>query len=108
MIKIGVVGTGYVGLVTGVCLSDFGWQVSCVDKNEEIIRQLNNGKVTIYEPGLEDLLLRNSYYKRVSFTTDIEEVVNESDVIFIAVGTPQNPDGSADLSNIYTVAHQIG
>jgi len=108
MIKIGIIGTGYVGLVTGVCLSDFGWQVSCVDQSEEIIRQLNNGKATIYEPGLEDLLLRNTYYKRVSFTTDLERVVNESDVIFIAVGTPQNPDGSADLSNIYTVAHQIG
>ncbi len=108
MIKIGIIGTGYVGLVTGVCLSDFGWQVSCVDQNEEIIRQLNKGKATIYEPGLEDLLQRNAYYKRVRFTTELEEVVDDSDVIFIAVGTPQNPDGSADLTNIYEAAHQIG
>ncbi|HVI42724.1 MAG TPA: 3-hydroxyacyl-CoA dehydrogenase NAD-binding domain-containing protein, partial [Anaerovoracaceae bacterium] len=94
MIKIGIVGTGYVGLVTGVCLSDFGWQVLCVDQNEEMIRELNKGIPTIYEPGLEDLLSRNVYYKRVSFTTDIEEVVKECNVIFIAVGTPQSPDGS--------------
>lgn len=108
MIKIGIVGTGYVGLVTGVCLSDFGWQVACVDQNEDIIRQLKSGRATIYEPGLEDLLARNLYYKRISFTTDMEQLVNDSDVIFIAVGTPQNPDASADLSNVYKAAHQIG
>lgn len=108
MIKIGIIGTGYVGLVTGVCLSDFGWQVACVDQNKEMIRQLKEGKAPIYEPGLEDLLQRNAYYKRVRFTTELEEVVEESDVIFIAVGTPQNPDGSADLLNIYEAAHQIG
>ena len=108
MIKIGIVGTGYVGLVTGVCLSDFGWQVICADENEEIIRQLGSGAATIYEPGLEDLLSRNMYYKRVRFTVDMDEVVKECDVIFIAVGTPQNPDGSADLSCVYEVAYQIG
>lgn len=108
MIRICIVGTGYVGLVTGVCLSDFGWQVTCVDQNEEIIRQLNSGKPTIYEPGLDDLLLRNIYLKRVSFTSNIDQAVNGSDVIFIAVGTPQNPDGSADLSNVYEAARQIG
>lgn len=108
MIKIGIVGTGYVGLVTGVCLSDFGWQVICTDRDAEIVRQLESGSATIYEPGLEDLLSRNMYYKRVRFTADISEAVNECDVIFIAVGTPQNPDGSADLSGVYAVAREIG
>ena len=108
MIKIGIIGTGYVGLVTGVCLSDFGWQVTCADQNEEIVQQLKNGTATIYEPGLDDLLERNIYYKRVKFTSNVDEVVDECDVIFIAVGTPQNQDGSADLSGIYEVAHQIG
>lgn len=108
MINIGIVGTGYVGLVTGVCLSDFGWRVTCVDRNEEIIRQLNSGKATIYEPGLDDLLERNLYCKRISFITDMEQLVKDSDVIFIAVGTPQNSDGSADISGVYTVARQIG
>lgn len=108
MIKIGIVGTGYVGLVTGVCLSDFGWQVTCADQNEEIIKKLQDGTAPIYEPGLEDLLSRNSYYKRIRFTADIDEVVDECDVIFIAVGTPQNPDGSADLSAVYKTAHRIG
>lgn len=68
MIKIAIVGSGYVGLVTGVCLSDFGWQVTCVDQNENMISQLNQGKSPIYEPGLDDLLSRNLYYKRVHFT----------------------------------------
>lgn len=108
MIKIGIIGTGYVGLVTGLCLSDFGWQIICHDKNEDIILRLNNGNPTIYEPGLEDLLFRNLYYKRIGFTTDINEVIKKSDVIFIAVGTPSNVDGGADLSNVYEVARQIG
>ncbi|HWQ78617.1 MAG TPA: UDP-glucose/GDP-mannose dehydrogenase family protein [Anaerovoracaceae bacterium] len=108
MIKIGIVGTGYVGLVTGVCLSDFGWQVICADRNEDVINQLQEGKATIYEPGLEDLLARNTYYKRIRFTADIDQVVDECDVIFIAVGTPQNPDGSADLTAVYEVVRQIG
>lgn len=108
MIKIGVVGTGYVGLVTGVCLSDFGWHVTCADLNEDLIKQLKDGKATIYEPGLDDLLSRNLYYKRVNFTTSMDEIAGECDVIFIAVGTPQNSDGSADLSGIYDVARQIG
>ena len=86
MVKIGMIGTGYVGLVTGVCLSDFGWQVICADRNEEIVRQLQNGYATIYEPGLEDLLSRNAYYRRIRFTADIDEAVRECDVIFIAVG----------------------
>lgn len=108
MIKIGIVGTGYVGLVTGVCLSDFGWQVTCVDKNENIVSTLNNGESTIYEPGLDDLLSRNTYYKRINFTTSINESINSCDVIFIAVGTPQDQSGSADLSSVFEVAHEIG
>lgn len=108
MIKIGMIGTGYVGLVTGVCLSDFGWQVICTDRNEEMIANLQNGTATIYEPGLEDLLARNRYYKRIRFTSDMDEVIRECEVIFIAVGTPQNPDGSADLTSVYEAAEQIG
>lgn len=108
MIKIGIVGTGYVGLVTGVCLSDFGWQVICADTNENIVSRLKEGKPTIYEPGLEDLLERNVYYKRINFTTSVEDLVNECNVIFIAVGTPQDEDGSADLSSVYDVAKEIG
>ncbi|SHO48227.1 UDP-glucose dehydrogenase family protein [Anaerocolumna xylanovorans] len=108
MIRIAIIGSGYVGLVTGVCLSDFGWQVICVDRNEESIHKLNTGVPAIYEPGLEDLLIKNLNNKRVSFTTDIKEAVNASDVIFIAVGTPQKENGSADLTNVYEAAHQIG
>lgn len=108
MIKISIIGSGYVGLVTGVCLSDFGWQVTCVDQNEEIIHKLNQGISPIYEPGLDDLLAKNLYNKRITFTTDIEQSIIESDIIFIAVGTPQNEDGSANLTNIFEVAHQIG
>lgn len=108
MIRIGVIGTGYVGLVTGVCLSDFGWQVTCADINEDIVSKLNRGESTIYEPGLDDLLSRNIYYKRIDFTTSISKIVSECDVIFISVGTPQNDDGSADLSNVYEAAGQIG
>ncbi len=108
MIKIGIIGTGYVGLVTGVCLSDFGWQVVCADRDEKIVDSLNCGKPSIYEPGLEDLLERNRYYRRIQFTVQAEEMIRECDVIFIAVGTPQNEDGSADLSSIYEAARLIG
>lgn len=108
MIKIGIVGTGYVGLVTGVCLSDFGWQVTCFDKNSDIISKLKNGESPIYEPGLDDLLSKNIFYKRLSFTTKISDITDDCDVIFIAVGTPQNSDGSADLSNVFEAASEIG
>lgn len=108
MIRIAMIGSGYVGLVTGVCLSDFGWQVICVDKNTEIIDKLSNGTPTIYEPGLEDLLSKNLNNKRIRFTTDTEQAINACNVIFIAVGTPQSEDGSADLSSVYEAARQIG
>ena len=108
MLKIGIIGTGYVGLVTGVCLSDFGWQVICADQNEEIVKSLENGVPVIYEPGLEDLLARNVYYKRVRFTTSYDVVVNECEILFIAVGTPQKDDGRADLTYVFEAAKQIG
>ena len=95
--KIGVIGTGYVGLVQGVILAQFGLNVVCVDNNEEKIKDLNNGIVPIYEPGLEDLMVKNIQEKRIEFTTDIKKAVLESEVLFIAVGTPPADDGSADL-----------
>lgn len=108
MNKIAIIGSGYVGLVTGTCLSDFGLQVTCVDNNEDIVGKLNKGIPTIYEPGLEDLLTKNLYYKRLTFSSDMKNAVEENDVIFIAVGTPQQEDGSADLTNVLEVAKEIG
>ena len=105
--KICIIGTGYVGLVSGACLSDFGLEVICVDKDSEKIQCLNFGKVPIYEPNLEDLIKKNVMAGRLSFTTDIEKGIKESEVIFIAVGTPPNDDGSADLTQIEKVAQQI-
>lgn len=105
--KIAVVGSGYVGLVTGTCLADFGLDVICVDNNQEKIDMLNSGKIPIYEPQLDDLVERNVYYKRLSFTTDIKKAVEESRVIFIAVGTPPMDDGGADLQYVMQVAENI-
>ena len=106
--KIGVVGTGYVGLVQGVILAQFGLNVICVDNNKEKIDRLNNGEVPIYEPELEDLLVKNIKEKRIEFTTDIEYAVKNSEVLFIAVGTPPADDGSADLKYVLEVANSIG
>ena len=103
--KIGVIGTGYVGLVQGVILAQFGLNVICVDNNEEKIKNLNNGIVPIYEPGLEDLMVKNIQEKRIEFTTDIKKAVLESEVLFIAVGTPPADDGSADLRYVLEVAN---
>ena len=105
--KITIVGTGYVGLVTGTCLSDFGLQVNCIDKDEEKIKKLNNGEVPIYEPNLEALIKKNVIAGRLSFTIDIEKAIKQSKVIFIAVGTPSNHDGSANLEQVEKVAQQI-
>ena len=105
--KITIIGTGYVGLVTGTCLSDFGLEVICVDKDSEKIECLNSGKVPIYEPNLEDLIEKNVKAGRLSFTTDIKKAVIQSKAIFIAVGTPPNHNGSADLTQIEKVAKQI-
>ncbi|MEA3454165.1 MAG: UDP-glucose/GDP-mannose dehydrogenase family protein, partial [Candidatus Caldatribacteriota bacterium] len=105
--QIAIIGTGYVGLVTGTCLADFGLQVTCVDQDEQKINMLNSGGVPIYEPNLEDLIQKNVSAGRLSFTNDLEKAVKESKAIFIAVGTPPNDDGSANLTQIEKVAQQI-
>jgi len=105
--KICIIGTGYVGLVTGTCLADFGLSVTCVDQDETKISLLNSGGVPIYEPNLEALIKKNVSANRLTFTTDLEQAVKQSKVIFIAVGTPSNDDGSANLKQIEKVAQQI-
>ena len=106
--RIIIVGTGYVGLVTGVCFAEMGNKVICVDKNKEKIEALKNGIIPIFEPGLK-AMVNESYQKGVlSFTTSLEEAINESEIVFIAVGTPQDEDGSADLSHVINVAKEIG
>ena len=107
MHKIAVIGTGYVGLVTGTCLADFGMDTVCVDMNEEKINNLKKGQIPIYEPGLTEMVLRNVQYKRLHFTTNMAEAVNNAEAIFIAVGTPSQEDGSADMKYVMTVAEQI-
>jgi len=105
--NICVIGTGYVGLVTGVCLAEFGMNVICVDNDRQKIDLLQQGKVSIHEPGLEDLVMRNMKEGRLSFSTNIQDGVGSSLVIFIAVGTPSNDDGSADLRSVEEVAKEI-
>lgn len=105
--KIVVAGTGYVGLVTGVCLSEKGHNVICVDIDEEKVRTLQKGISPIYEPELENLMKSNIEEGRLSFTTDYSEAYKYADIIFIGVGTPENEDGSADLKNVNIVAKQI-
>ncbi|MFQ5464375.1 MAG: UDP-glucose dehydrogenase family protein [Thermodesulfobacteriota bacterium] len=102
-----VIGTGYVGLVTGTCFADFGVSVSCVDKDAEKIERLNNGEIPIYEPGLQELVTKNINEARLTFTTELADSIKESLVIFIAVGTPPKPDGSADLCYVEEVARTI-
>lgn len=106
--KIAVVGTGYVGLVTGTCFAETGVNVVCVDNDLKKIRLLKNGKVPIFEPGLEPMLLRNIEKGRLMFTNDIKESIIGAEVIFIAVGTPPDEDGSADLKHVLGVASEIG
>lgn len=106
--KISVVGTGYVGLVTGACLADYGNDVYCVDVKEEKITNLKKGIIPIYEPGLENLVIENHEAGRLNFTTDIKEALYKSDICFIAVGTPMGEDGSADLQYVLSVASSIG
>src|SRR6056297_4194236 len=106
--KISIIGTGYVGLVGGVCLADFGNNIINVDKDAEKIDMLNKGEIPIYEQGLEDMLEKNVREDRISFTTDIKSAIKESEVIFISVGTPPDGDGSADLSAVKQVAKTIG
>ena len=106
--KIVVVGSGYVGLVTGACFAESGVSVTCVDVDSEKIQNLKNGIIPIYEPGLEDIVKRNVEKKRLFFTTDLKEGIDSSEVIFIAVGTPPGEDGSADLKHVLGVAKEIG
>lgn len=106
--KISVVGTGYVGLVAGTCFADTGNDVTCVDVDEEKINSLNRGSIPIYEPGLTDMVKRNVKEERLFFTTDIKSAVEEAQIIFIAVGTPPDEDGSADLKHVLAVARAIG
>lgn len=105
---VGVIGTGYVGLVVGACVAETGNDVLCGDLDSEKIDGLNDGRIPIYEPGLEPLVAQNVTRGRLRFTTDIPEVVRVSEVIFIAVGTPPDEDGSADLSHVLDVARVIG
>lgn len=104
---IAVIGSGYVGLVTGACFAEFGVDVTCVDSDAEKITRLAQGKTTIYEPGLDQLLNRNLQAGRLSFTTDIKKATEESLVIFLAVGTPPRDDGSADLTNVEQAVRAI-
>lgn len=106
--RIGVVGTGYVGLVQGVIMAEFGLNVICMDVSEEKINSLKNGGIPIYEPGLKELLEKNMKAERIEFTTDMKYTTENSDVIFIAVGTPPALDGSADLHFVLEVATNIG
>jgi UDPglucose 6-dehydrogenase len=106
--KICIVGTGYVGLVAGTCLADLGHFITCIDNNVEKIEGLRAGKVPIYEPGLEHLIVRNVREKRLHFTTNPIAAIQESSVAYIAVGTPSGEDGGADLSGVFAVAKTIG
>lgn len=108
MMNISVIGTGYVGLVQGVVLAEFGMNVTCMDIDEQKILSLRNGVLPIYEPGLQELLNKNVAAGRLSFTTDMEKAVYDQQVIFIAVGTPPQDDGSADLQYVKQVAQNIG
>jgi UDPglucose 6-dehydrogenase len=105
--KIAVVGTGYVGLVAGACFAEYGNDVICVDKDEAKVRALRRGKVPIYEPGLEELVRRNRLERRLVFTSALPAAVRKSEIIFIAVSTPQGEDGSADLQHVLEVAKDI-
>jgi len=105
--KIAIVGTGYVGLVAGACFAENGNDVTCVDKDESKIRLLRRGRMPIYEPGLEEMVARNTAEKRLVFTTLLSRAVRQSSIVFIAVGTPQGEDGSADLQHVLAVARDI-
>ncbi len=106
--KIAIVGTGYVGIVTGTCFAEIGINVTCIDTNAEKIENLRKGIIPIYENGLEEMVLRNSKAGRLNFTTSLESIINDVEVIFSAVGTPPDEDGSADLSYVLEVARTIG
>jgi len=106
--KIAIVGTGYVGLVTGTCFAEMGIDVTCVDINQDKIESLKQGIIPIYEPGLQEMVLRNQKADRLHFISDVVQCLNDVDVVFSAVGTPPDEDGSADLKYVLEVAHTIG
>jgi len=105
--KIGIIGSGYVGLVTGTCLAHLGHKVTCVDQDKAKIRRLKKGKIPFYEPVLMEMVLENVAAKRLSFSTEISGIVNRCEVLFVCVNTPPKPNGEADLSFVETVAKQI-
>ncbi|MBM3562727.1 MAG: UDP-glucose/GDP-mannose dehydrogenase family protein, partial [Alphaproteobacteria bacterium] len=106
--NIAMIGSGYVGLVSGACFADFGHNVVCVDADAGKIARLKAGEIPIYEPGLDELVANNVEQKRLSFTTELEESVRSADAVFIAVGTPsRRGDGHADLSFVYAAAQTI-
>ena len=106
--NIAIVGTGYVGLVSGTCFAESGTTVTCVDVNKEKIENLKKGIMPIYEPGLKEMATRNFEQKRLRFTTDLTEVLDDVEVVFSAVGTPSDEDGSADLKYVLEVARTLG
>ena len=105
--KICIIGTGYVGLVSGACFAEAGNTVFCIDKDSEKINSLNEGHIPIFEPGLEELVKKNKQTGHLVFSTDLSFGINQADVCFIAVGTPQDEDGSADLSHVFSVCEEI-
>ena len=105
--KIAVIGTGYVGLVAGACLAESGNDVVCVDTDQSKVRTLRRGKMPFYEPGLEELVRRNRQEGRLAFTATLPKAVRDAAIIFIAVGTPQGEDGSADLQQVLAVAKDV-
>ena len=106
--NIAIVGTGYVGLVSGTCFAETGVNVTCVDVDAQKIERLKNGEIPIYEPGLDQLVLKNVRAGRLKFTTDLASILNEQEIVFSAVGTPPDEDGSADLKYVLQVAKTIG
>src|SRR6476661_4994998 len=106
--KIAVVGTGYVGLVTGTCFAETGNDVICVDIDQSKVEKLSSGQITIYEPGLEKLFIRNVREERLHFTTDLQEGIRDAAIIFLALPTPPGEDGSADLKYVLGVAEELG
>src|ERR1700748_1735773 len=105
--KIAVVGTGYVGLVSGTCFAETGNKVTCIDIDANKVNKLSNGEITIYEPGLEKLFLRNLKEERLTFTTNLEEGIKDAAIIFLALPTPPGEDGSADLKYVLGVANDL-
>ena len=106
--NIAIVGTGYVGLVSGACFADTGANVTCVDVDAAKIERLKNGEIPIYEPGLDELVLKNVNAGRLKFTTSLADILNDQEIVFSAVGTPPDEDGSADLKYVLQVAETIG